>query len=282
MKKTVIVILLVSAFAALAAVSNLLDVSARSRTQSPPGSGNWAETAAPLQIDPARTAVIICDMWDQHWCPTATARVAEMAPAIDRFVRAARQKGMLIVHAPSDTMNVYRDYPGRKLALETPVALDLPDFMNKGNPRLSGEPALPIDDSDGGCEVSVPWRRKGTRAWSRQIDAIEIFPQDLISDSGAEMWNVFAARGIDTVMIVGVHTNMCVVGRSFGLRNWARAGKRALLVRDLTDAMYNPARSPRVDHLAGTVLVVEHIEKYICPTVESSAVTGEAAFAFRR
>lgn len=282
MKKTVIAVLVLLSLAALASATGLITLSARSRTQSPAGSGAWVETSVPFELDPARTAVIICDMWDQHWCPTATARVAEMAPAIDRFVRVARQKGMLIVHAPSDTINVYRDYPGRKLALSTPTAPDLPPFMKKGDPRLSGEPALPIDDSDGGCEVSVPWYRKGARAWSRQIDAIEIFPEDLISDSGAEMWNVFAARGIDNVMIVGVHTNMCVVGRSFGLRNWTRTGKRTLLVRDLTDAMYNPARSPRVDHFAGTALVVEHIEKYICPTIESSAVTGEAAFAFKR
>jgi len=28
--------------------------------------------------------------------------------------------------------------------------------------------------------------------------------------------------------------------------------------------------------------VVEHIEKYICPTIESAAITGEPAFAFKR
>ena len=33
-----------------------------------------------LRWDPAKTAIIICDMWDQHWCRGATRRVGELAP----------------------------------------------------------------------------------------------------------------------------------------------------------------------------------------------------------
>jgi hypothetical protein len=42
-------------------------------------------------------------------------------------------------------------------------------------------------------------------------------------------------------------------------------GVRCNLVRDLTDAMYNPARRPFVSHDHGTELVIEHIEKYWRP-----------------
>jgi hypothetical protein len=41
-------------------------------------------------------------------------------------------------------------------------------------------------------------------------------------------------------------------------------------VRDLTDAMYNPFRSPYVSHDEGTRLVVEFIEKFWCPTLLSA------------
>ena len=85
-------------------------------------------------------------------------------------------------------------------------------------------------------------------------------------------------------LLVGVHTNMCVLGRPFGLRcegaarpfvltalsfMWripagtekgraiwhartppcrqlARLGKNVALVRDMTDTMYNPAMAPFV------------------------------------
>ena len=60
-----------------------------------------------------------------------------------------------------------------------------------------------------------------------------------ITMSLVENWNLLEARGIENVMILGVHTNMCVLGRPFGLRQMAHNGKNVVLVRDLTDTMYN-------------------------------------------
>jgi hypothetical protein len=51
-----------------------------------------------------------------------------------------------------------------------------------------------------------------------------------------------------------------------------RRGYRTLLVRDLTDAMYNPERAPYVSHGVGTALVVDYIEKFYCPTIDSGQI----------
>jgi hypothetical protein len=48
-----------------------------------------------------------------------------------------------------------------------------------------------------------------------------------------------------------------------------RRGVETALIRDLTDTMYNPERSPYVSHEEGTRLVVEYIEKFWCPTIGS-------------
>jgi nicotinamidase-related amidase len=256
----------------------VLELNARSRVESP-GSSRFEAVSRVVKLDPRATAVIICDMWDRHWCPSATARVKELAPAINEFVTAARDQGMLIVHAPSDTMLHYWDRPGRRLARDAPRAPDLPPGMKHGPAWLDEREraaGLPIDDSDGGCDVPA----HQYRAWSREIETIAIREGDVISDSGRELWNLFAARGIKNVLLVGVHANMCVVGRPFGLRNWVKYGKNALLVRDLTDSMYNPAMPPRVDHFTGTDLMIAHIETYICPTILSPAITGRPAFRF--
>jgi hypothetical protein len=50
-----------------------------------------------------------------------------------------------------------------------------------------------------------------------------------------------------------------------------------VLVRDLTDAMYNPASRPYVSHAEGTEMVIEYIEKYWCP----SALSGDLVNALR-
>jgi type 1 glutamine amidotransferase len=80
---------------------------------------------------------------------------------------------------------------------------------------------------------------------------------------------------------MGVHTNMCVLGRPFGLRNMARYGKNVVLMRDMTDTMYNSRMRPYVNHFTGTDLIVKHIEKFVCPTITSGVFTSRAQFSFK-
>ncbi len=101
-----------------------------------------------------------------------------------------------------------------------------------------------------------------------------------MSDSGVEIWNLLEQRGIKNVVLLGVHLNMCVSGRPFGLRQLAKNGKHVVLMRDMTDTMYNPAKWPYVDHFKGTALFVEHVEKYICPTMTSDQILGGRPFVF--
>ena len=79
---------------------------------------------------------------------------------------------------------------------------------------------------------------------------------------------------------MGVHINMCVLDRPFAIRRMLSLGKNVLLMRDMTDTMYNPHMRPFVSHFRGTELVVEHIERYLCPTITSTDLTGKPAFRF--
>jgi nicotinamidase-related amidase len=76
-------------------------------------------------------------------------------------------------------------------------------------------------------------------------------------------------KGIKNVFLAGVHTNKCVLARPFGIRQMVMLGMNVLLVRDLTDSLYNPSMRPWIAHEQGTQLVVEHIEKYWCPSISA-------------
>ena len=56
-----------------------------------------------------------------------------------------------------------------------------------------------------------------------------------------------------------------------------RWGIHCILARDLTDTMYNPKMRPFVSHDQGTELVVEHIEKYWCPSLLSADLMAALA-----
>ena len=58
-----------------------------------------------------------------------------------------------------------------------------------------------------------------------------------------------------------------VPGRPFGIRQLLKLGFNVVLVRDLTDAMYDPRQPPFVSHTRGTQPVIEHIEKDWCPSI---------------
>lgn len=232
-----------------------------------------------LEWNPRQTAIVICDMWDTHTCPNSAARVAEMAPRLNDFVKAARARGVFIIHCPSGTMDFYADHPGRKLALaapkvEPPVPLERWCHLDP-----AAEAPLPIDDSDGGCDCPRTWKKGDPYPWTRQHAAIEIAPGDAITDN-AEAYYLMRQRGLENVIICGVHLNMCVLGRPFAIRQLVRQGLHVALVRDLTDTMYNPAQRPYVSHFEGTRLMVGHVEKYWCPTITSAALLGGAEFRF--
>ena len=94
-------------------------------------------------------------------------------------------------------------------------------------------------------------------------------------------FDLLAARGIENVILCGVHLNMCVLGRPFAIRQQTYLGLKVALMRDMTDTMYNPERPPGVDHFTGTDLVVAHVERHWCPSFTSTDLTGRLAFRFQ-
>lgn len=267
-----------------------------SRVETGPGSNCWVPRTEDADWMPVRTAVIVCDVWDYHHSINAVRRLNEMAPRLDAFVAKARAAGATIIHTPSDCMATYETHPARQRALE------LAKSVKEAPPRLAdqwnhGLPAektakYPVDQSDGGEDDDpvehAAWAkqletlgRNPGNPWKAQSPLVQIDAQlDLITDNGSDVWKILRSRGIDQVMLVGVHTNMCVIGRPFGLRQLVGWGKRAVLVSDLTDTMYNPARWPFVSHFAGTDLVIEYIQQHVCPTITSDQLLGGRPFRY--
>jgi nicotinamidase-related amidase len=256
--------------------------------------GDWERTEESVRWDPRKTAIIVCDVWDYHHCLNAVRRLDQFAPRLDGLLTAARERGAVIIHAPSDCMEAYAEHPARRRAMEVSKAADLPKEIVHWCSKIPSEEeaVYPIDQSDGGEDDDpaehAQWSaklaslgRNPALPWKMQSPSIRIDGQsDYLSDKGDEVWNVLRARGIEHVMLTGVHVNMCVLGRPFGLRQLSSHGFDVVLVRDLTDAMYNPKRWPYVDHHKGTQLVIEHIERYVCPTITSDMVLGGEPFEF--
>ena len=263
---------------------------------SPEKSGQHADLVVPIQFreqtlengpfdirertelwKPEETVVLISDMWDKHWSAIATARVAELAVAMDEVLDVMRKKGITIVHAPSECLEFYEGHPAR----EKIAGYDGSAYVKytDGVKKLPSEAGAqwPIDPNDEGNEDPDAYPHK---VWSRINELITVKDEDVISADGAQLGAYFHDHGIKNVIMMGVHTNMCVMHRTYGLRTMKRLGMNVVLMRDMTDLMYNPAKWPYVSHWEGLARMIEYMEKYVCPTVVSSDFTGMPPFRF--
>jgi nicotinamidase-related amidase len=129
---------------------------------------------------------------------------------------------------------------------------------------------LPVDASDGGSESADEYP-PNTPVWTRQNEAIMIDQsRDIVcGDEGDLLFSYLQSRGIGFLIYTGVASNMCVLNRSFGIKKMLRRGLGLVLVRDLTEAMYNPEMPPYTSHEEGAALVTAYIEKFYCPTIDS-------------
>ena len=230
-------------------VPGVLRLHVRERQEVEPKSGEFEVIEGDIEWNASETAIIVCDMWEDHPCKMSAHRVDVMAPEMNRVISAARSLGVTIIHSPSSGMEHYEKTPQRRRIKAAPEV--------KSPVPIEGWCYL---DPEREAEYPIPYSHS-------------VVDDDGISDNGVEIYNFIEQQGIKNVVLMGVHTHYCVLGRSFGIRQMVRLGKNVVLARDLTDAMYDPRKPPYVSHARGTELAVEHIEKYWCPSILGSDLT---------
>lgn len=232
----------------------------------------------PQSIDPAKTAIVVIDMWDRHWCKTYTARVGNLVPRMNRTLEAARKLGITIVFAPSDVAGFYQDYPQRKAMQAIPP---------KPEPAGNDFPLPPDTLGQDCCECGPgqPCKTNSFGHWSRQHPDLRIAAGDLIGDcnNARELLNLCQDRGIDTLVYMGVASNLCVRHRAFGMINLKRHGYRTLFVSDLVEAItangLDPAKKTpdwNFTPAKGSALSRAYNERYLAPSFESRQLIAAA------
>ena len=226
----------------------------------------------------ARThlAVIICDMWaDEPRCVSARARADDIARRMNPVVSRLRARGALIIHAPAGCLDFYRDASARRNAIDAPhhhapVPFDWNDWNGDRESELP--PAL-TESGLCSCDTVAPCRPADEvpRPGTRQTPLVEIHDHDALTDDGQEVYNLLEERGIDDVIVMGVHTNRCILGRPYGIRQLVYLGKRPVLCRDLTDSFH---RDPR-GHAWGDEYMAVHIARHWCPVTTSADLLGD-------
>jgi nicotinamidase-related amidase len=219
----------------------------------------------------SETASIVIDMWDDIYCKASARRIGVLVPRMNAILSDARDRGVLVLHAPSGTMDQYAGTLQRLRLERTPVVPPPTPIAAWCDLDPDREPPLPLETKISPCDDPVTGPL--VRRYTREHPGLTIDGFDGVSDDGKEIHSYLRRLGIRNVVVMGVHTNMCMLGRSFGIRQLVRLGFKLALARDLTDAMYDPRQPPHVSHARGTELVIEHIERYWCPSLLGADLT---------
>lgn len=237
---------------------------------------SWA-----LSIDPAKTAIVVIDMWNSHPDPEAATRVHSLVPRMNQTLDAARQLGMQVIFAPSDVLGAAELASSPRRA----AVLALPSAAKPGvGTTLSGSPPYCNVDPSGNRTmgippgVSVPALPGPTNQDPDLMIRNDAHDWIVNCNNDQELWNVMAHTGVTNLIYAGVHTNWCVWGRDSGIQKVARElNVRPILMRDLTDAYSGNgknARSGAADYSwsfdRGTREVVAWFEKSAFGTIDAS------------
>ena len=212
-------------------------------------------SVTPTKIDPRKIGVVVVDMWNWHWCKTAAARVGSLVPRMNPCLRSLRKLGAQVFLCPTDSVDAYVGTPQREaaLAVET-LALPAPH-------RIS----CPPPPNGPGCACVD--RCRGNWGWNRMHPDLEVGERDLMPNSREALYTLAKQRGITHLIYLGVHTQVCLLGKDIGLLNMKALGFECVLARDLTDSHpdYDPEKGIDPDDL--TARTVAHFERYLCSTV---------------
>ncbi|MDR0559727.1 MAG: isochorismatase family protein [Prevotellaceae bacterium] len=262
--------------------------------------------------NPLETAIIVIDMWStQTWetCAHNAVREEQLSVAMNGVFDVARDKGILVVFAPSTEAaqfdKWYGNLPARKTSEKYRHGYGNPAHWDywwhgKGGEREVSGLAFPGEKDAFGwpsiCQ-DCPEKIKMDEEQPPQIKTLKIDDRDIITDDFIEMIGgkdkfngklydecLFKERGIKNVIITGCHTDICIIGRPFACRALKVAGYNAVICRDLTNSSsdYNCANhnKNKPTHIEYTANLCNYIETWICPSITSTEITGKPAFEF--
>jgi nicotinamidase-related amidase len=211
-----------------------------------------------MVLNPSKTAIIVIDMWNYHWCMTCSERVSAMVPRMNAVLDAARRTGIQIIWNPTDVVTMYSGHR----AYENAVAV-----RSRKAPEIRGDIAVQFTAEMGQCLCGPGLSCHINYGHDAMHPDFIIDDKDLFSSSTDEICTILSDRGITDVIYMGVATNICVFGKPGALSHLWKAGFNCMLAQDLNDAFthYDPASGYTLD--TGTAETDENLMKAGVPCI---------------
>jgi nicotinamidase-related amidase len=186
-------------------------------------------------IKPEETALVLVDCWDRHYLRSYLERTDQICTEkIVPVVAACHEAGITVVHAPSPAQAKrypqWLQYAGDEELFSSPAASYQPEWPPQEFRYRSGD--YQQFAKPPGAVVQA-WRV--VEADQRKIvHQLEPRENEFVVATGRQLHRLARHRKILHLIYVGFATNMCVVGRDYGMRAMQGRGYNVILLRDCT------------------------------------------------
>src|SRR5262249_32923577 len=157
--------------------------------------------------DPRKTAVIVIDPWNYHWCMTWSEQAGGMVPRLNATLAGARKLGMQVLWAPTDVASMYAGVPQRERGLAVPYV---------AGPKTR-ECRCEFTIASGPCHCGPGINCLPNYGHDAMPADIELAESDLIACGTQEVYSICKRKGITHLIYVGGAINMCLTGKPEGL-----------------------------------------------------------------
>ena len=229
----------------------------------------FVERLLPIPVEQA--ALVLVDLWSTHYVDSWLKRAQEVTlTRILPLMRAAREAGMTIIHAPSPP--VADRYASAPLPIAAPPdpAPHWPPPAFRGIYRTGEYAAFGRDPEP---RLSAALERYKTEL--DIFDPVRPLPGEPVIHNGAQLHQLLAERGILHRVYAGFATNWCMIGRDYAIIQMNGRGYNVILVRDATTGI---EFHDTVRDLTATEIQVREIEtKYGWSTTTDAFVRASEA-----
>jgi nicotinamidase-related amidase len=209
-------------------------------------------------IPRAQCALVLLDVWNQHYLKDTEARAEQI---IQRRLRpllaASRQAALPIVHAPSSDQ-----------AREHAQWLRLPGWDQPSWPQDDSWPPTSFRHSEGEYasyrlpEEARDGEREAHRAGLRIHPDMQPIQGEPVIATGQELHLWCRNKGILFLLFAGFNTNACILHRDYGTIDMSRRGYTVIIVRDCTTGMESAATHATLTQTNNAILLSEMFGRY--------------------
>ena len=224
-------------------------------------------TVEKRSVESSKIGIVTIGTWHRHWCSTATATTDSIVRRTAECLSRAHSLGISVIRGATSTIRKFPEDSPQRLAVKNLPKLKPPRVGKqiKLNHQRSNAFGECMCCEQGKCEVPEDFFSDVENNGNHP--ALNGCLESFGVTNCRELYSLCVARGLEYLIYVGAHSDMCVFLHPTGMAHMKEAGIECLFARDIADTFSTFSISGELEPGQYTEKWLESLEKAGVPTI---------------